>query len=72
MSNIESRTEPETHDRFRMKPLLIRLLLKITSLSRWFIFISSSSEAISGGLGISLHSTLTHRKRACGKLGSLL
>ena len=31
MSNIESRTEPETHDRFKMRPLLIRLLLKITS-----------------------------------------
>jgi hypothetical protein len=31
MSNIESRTEPGTHDRFKMRPLSIRLLLKITS-----------------------------------------
>jgi len=31
MSNIESRTEFETHDRFKIRPLLIRLLLKITS-----------------------------------------
>jgi hypothetical protein len=31
MSNIESRTEPETNDRFKMRPLLIGLLLKITS-----------------------------------------
>ena len=29
MSNIESRTEPGTHDRFKMRPLSIRLLLKI-------------------------------------------
>ena len=28
MSNIESRTEPGTHDRFKMRPLSIRLLLK--------------------------------------------
>jgi hypothetical protein len=32
MSNIESRTEPETHDRLKIWPLLIRLLLKNTSI----------------------------------------
>jgi hypothetical protein len=31
MSNFESRTEPETNDRFKMRPLLFGLLLKITS-----------------------------------------
>ena len=31
MSNIELRTEPGTHDRFKMRPLLILLLLKFTS-----------------------------------------
>jgi hypothetical protein len=32
MSNIESRTGPETHDRFKIRPLLILLLLNITSI----------------------------------------
>jgi hypothetical protein len=30
MSNIESRTELETHDRFKIRLILILLLLKIT------------------------------------------
>jgi hypothetical protein len=28
MSNIDSRTEPKTHDRFKIRPLLILLLRK--------------------------------------------
>jgi hypothetical protein len=32
MSNIESRTESETHDRFKIRPFLIRLLLNIASI----------------------------------------
>jgi hypothetical protein len=31
MSNIDSRTPPETHNRFKTGALLIRLLLKSTS-----------------------------------------
>jgi hypothetical protein len=29
MSNIDSRTEPNTHDRFKIRPLLILLLRQI-------------------------------------------
>jgi len=31
MSNIDSRIEPETHDRFKARSLLIRILLMTTS-----------------------------------------
>ena len=36
MSNIKSRTEPGTHDKFKMRPLSIRLLLKIHIRSEFF------------------------------------
>jgi hypothetical protein len=35
MSNIDSKTEPDTHDRFKTRRLWIRLLLSLTQIPRF-------------------------------------